>query len=203
MTQVAGSPMIARARWRAAEDRLYPTLLADPTAYQRGLAAIQAVVEELRRRDVDVAGLMAFETAPDEVLEVACPGGVAVPVDLLVAVACGMRDREITAAATARRREEAVQAARTAGADWAVLDGPADVAQLAGGRRVAVHLATGIVVEASIDEWAREDQFVVTVMPGESRSFDDREAWLSAIKEIEAATAAGGGAPRGATADPS
>nr|MBA3907133.1 hypothetical protein [Pseudonocardiales bacterium] len=43
------SPAVAqaRSRWRAAEDRLYPTLINDPSSYQRGLADVQAVVAEL------------------------------------------------------------------------------------------------------------------------------------------------------------
>lgn len=190
MTDVMGGLVIARARWRAAEDRLYPTLLADPSAYQRGIAAVQAVVGELRRRDATVADLVAFETEPDELLGAACSAGVTVPVDLLVAVACGIRDRELSADESNRRRSDVIDAARAAGAAWAVLEGPADAAELSddlGGHRVALHLASGAVVEAVIDLWAREDPYQLTEIPGDTRSFADRDAWLAELRRIESA----------------
>lgn len=88
---------LARVRWRAAEDRLYPALIADPSAYERALGAVQAVLRELRLRCADVADLVAVEEEPDEVIAAALPGGVPAPTDLLVGAACAMRDREITA----------------------------------------------------------------------------------------------------------
>src|SRR4051812_15659580 len=106
---------IARSRWRAAEDRLYPTLVADPSSYQRGIGAIQAVVAELRRRADDVQGLVAATADPDALVGAACPDGVSIPTDLLVAVACGMVDRQLSADQENRRREEAITAARGAG----------------------------------------------------------------------------------------
>jgi hypothetical protein len=87
--------MAARARWLAAEDRLYPTLVTDPTGYERALRQIHAVVEELRTRAADLPGLLAAEAASDDVLAAACPEGCAMPVDLLIQVACAMRSREI------------------------------------------------------------------------------------------------------------
>lgn len=177
---------IARVRWRSAEDRLFPALLGDPNAYQRGVAAVQAVVEELRRRDAGVAELLAVEVAPGELLAVACPSGAPISVDLLVGVACCMRDRELTALEQGRRREEAVRAAREAGAAWAVLDGPAELAELTAGKRVTVHLDSGTVVEAIVDEWARDGRFGLSVMHGEPRSFVDRDAWLAEAARVEA-----------------
>jgi hypothetical protein len=87
--------VLARVRWRSAEDRLYPTLIADPVAYERALGAVQAVLEELRLRCADAADLVAVEAAPDELIAAALPSGIPAPVDLLVGAACAMRDREI------------------------------------------------------------------------------------------------------------
>jgi hypothetical protein len=88
---------LARIRWRSAEDRLYPTLLADPFAYERALGAVQAVLRELRLRCADAADLVAVENQPAELIAVALPSGAPAPVDLLVGAACAMRDREIAA----------------------------------------------------------------------------------------------------------
>lgn len=173
----------ARARWRAAEDRLYPALLADPASYQRSLAAVQAVVTVLRTRTADVSDLVTSEAAPAELLAAACLAGPPAPADLLVAAACGMRDRELTAQQGARRHEDAVAVARAAGAAWAVLEGPPDVAELTEGRRVALHLASMIVVEAAVDPWSPDHLFAVTVTPGESYSFVDRAGWLAGVAD--------------------
>ena len=177
--------VLARARWRAAEDRLYPSLLNDPTAYQRGIAAVQAVLGELRRRGHDVSDLLELEERADELLATACPGGIPLPADLLVAVACGMRDRELSAERVARRRAAAVDAARSAGSAWAVLDGPEDPAEVTEGRWVAVHVDTGTVIEAAIDPWARGRPYGISVVPGEVGSFADRDAWQSEIARLQ------------------
>lgn len=187
---------VARMRWRAAEDRLYPALLADPGSYRRSMTAIQAVVAELRGRAVAAGGgveaLLAAEAAPFEVVAAACPDGVAAAPDLVVAVACGTVDRELAAATEQARRAALLDTARAEGRAWAVVDGPADVAELTEGRVVAVHVASGAVVQASIDPWARGEAFGLDVSDGESRAFGDRAAWLAAFgaakARIEAAT---------------
>lgn len=178
---------VARGRWRAAEDQLYPSLLADPTSYQRTMSAMQAVLAELRRRGGGTEGLLAAESSAAEVVAMACPDGAAVRAELLVAVACGTVDRELTAEHEQRRRSQAMDAARAAGAAWAVVDGPVDVEELAQGRMVTVHLASGTVVSATVDPWAREAAYGLDVLPdGVSRSFDDRSVWLDELRSVRA-----------------
>lgn len=82
-------------RWRGAEDHLYPTLISDPTGYQRALEQIHAVVAELRLRGDDLPALLTAEAAADEVLAAACPAGSALPADLVVRAACALRAREL------------------------------------------------------------------------------------------------------------
>ncbi|MEJ3655269.1 hypothetical protein WEH80_20070 [Actinomycetes bacterium KLBMP 9759] len=177
--------VVARARWRAAEDRLYPTLLTDAGAYRRGIAAVQAVLCELRRRGAGPDELVELEAAPNDLLAAACPQGVPIPVDLLVAVACGMRDRELAADASSRRREEALRVAMRDGAAWAVLEGPSDPAELSEGRRVVQHVDTGTVIEATVDPWARDEPYGLLVVPGGARTFTDRATWLAALHEAQ------------------
>jgi hypothetical protein len=178
---------VARARWRAAEDRLYPSLLTDPSAYQRCMTALQAVVAELRDRARDAAGLMAAEAGAERLVATACPDGVPIPAELLVAVACGTVDRELSAESERRRRLAAVDAARAAGHAWAVVDGPQDAAELTEGRMVAVHLGSGVVVQATVDPWARDEAFGLEVVPaGPQRSFTDRDEWLAELAATRA-----------------
>lgn len=174
-------------RWRAAEDRLYPGLLADPGSYQRSMTAMQAVVVELRRRGGGPAGLLAAEAVAPEVVAVAGADGAGLPPELLVAVACGTVDRELTAAREQARRGAVLDAARAAGLAWAVVDGPAAVEELTEGRWVAVHLASDTVVLATVDPWGREAAYGLDVSPdGTSRSFADRSAWLAEVASVRA-----------------
>jgi hypothetical protein len=90
-----GEADAARLRWRGAEDQLYPTLIADPSRYQKALEQVRAIVVELRRRADDLPALLAAEAAAGEVLAAACPGGSILPADLLVRAACAMRARAL------------------------------------------------------------------------------------------------------------
>lgn len=186
---------VARARWRAAEDRLYPSLLADPTSYQRSMSAMQAVVAELRRRAVDAPGLVEAESVAEELVATVCPAGTPVPAQLLVAVGCAMVDRELTAEREQRRRTDALDAARAAGEQWAVVDGPDRPEDLTEGRRVIVHLASGAVVQATVDPWAQDGAYGVDVTLGavgggsagvtpEEQSFAERGAWLAELDRV-------------------
>jgi hypothetical protein len=203
---LAPDPAVAaRARWRTAEDRLFPTLLTDPAGYQRGLDAVHAVLEGLRQHATGVADLLAAEARSADVVAAACPGNP-LPAELVVGVACAMRDRELRAQQETARRAEAVRATRAAGARWAVLDGPATAAELTGldgpgpgfgagaapmgglpvgGRRLALHLASGTLLEAGVDPWDRDAPFTVTCTPGETHVFTDRAGWLAGIADLE------------------
>lgn len=178
---------VARARWRAAEDRLYPTLIANPTSYQRALTQIQAVTDELRRRGDDVSVLLAAEAGTDEVLASACPDGVGLPADLLVGVACGIRAREIAARHERERVQRVIAEANAAGAEWAVLRGPADPAELTGGSTSALHLASGAVLTASVDPWSGDPPYQLELAPAGARPtlthFADRTEWLASYRQ--------------------
>jgi hypothetical protein len=176
----------ARARWRSAEDRLYPALIADPDTYKRALTDIQAVVAELRRRGEDEAVLLAADADPDALLGEVCPGHTALPADLLVGVACGARDRQLTAEADRRRVERVVADARAAGCPWAVVAGPEDPAELAEGDAVALHLPTGTVLTATVDIWSGGPPYRLRAAPPDGEpacsSFTDRADWLEAYR---------------------
>ena len=181
----------ARARWRAAEDRLYPTLIANPASYQRALTQIQAVTDELRRRGDDLSVLLAAEAGTDEVLASACPGGVGLPADLLVGVACGIRARELSARDERERVQRVIAEATGAGAEWAVLRGPADPAELTDGSAAALHLASGTVLTAFVDAWSGGPPYQLEVAPHAGRAalenFTDRAEWLAAYHRHRAA----------------
>jgi hypothetical protein len=180
----------ARARWRASEDRLYPMLVADPASYERALAYVRAVVGELRRRGDDVSVLLAAEAGAGEVLASACPEGVPLPADLLVGVACAIRDREISAAAERRRVDRAVAQAREAGRGWAVLRGPEQPGELTEGSASVLHVASGTVLTATVDPWSGGPRYRLQIAHPEgaatSHYFSDRAEWLAAHQRSRA-----------------
>jgi len=49
------------ARWRAAEDRIYPLVLVDPELYQSAVAVVGRVCEQLRARNLSRAELLALD----------------------------------------------------------------------------------------------------------------------------------------------
>jgi hypothetical protein len=194
-----------RARWRSAEDRLYPSLIADPVAYQRALTEIQLAVAELSRRGDEPGVLLAAEADPDALLAEVCPGGTGLPAGLIVAVACSARDRQLTAEAGRQRVERVVAEARAAGRPWAVLAGPEDPAELADGDAVALHLSSGTVLTATVDVWSGGPPYALRMALPDGEpvcsSFTDRAEWLEAYRRGRAglsgpsASPAGTGAP--------
>jgi hypothetical protein len=194
-----------RARWRAAEDRLYPTLIANPATYQRALTQIRAVVEELRRRGDDMSVLLAAEAGAHEVLASACPEGVGLPADLLLGVACGMRDRELATKREHTRVTQVVEDARSACAEWALLHGPASPAELTEGSTARLHLASGTVLTATVDPWSGDPPFGLRTTPANAaatyRTFTDRAEWLAEYERrgAELAAAPPGSARMGIT----
>lgn len=176
----------ARARWRSAEDQLFPALMANPQMYQRALAEIQALVAELRRRGDDRAVLLTADADPGALLTQVRPGGICIPGDLAVGVACGARDRQLTDQANRRRAEQSIADARAAGRPWAVLAGPEDPADLTEGDSVALHLPTGTVVTATVDMWSGGPPYGLRIAPPDGEPacswFRDRADWLDACR---------------------
>ncbi|GAA1840331.1 hypothetical protein GCM10009836_19580 [Pseudonocardia ailaonensis] len=187
----------ARARWRSAGESLFPTLVADPSTYAEAVEAIGAIAAALGRRRAGLAELAALLDDPEPLLaeeQLRVPPGV--PVPLLVAVACGMRERQLISEGVCRERAAAVARARAAGADWAVLQGPDRVEDLTGGEFggpagcLHLHLPSGTELRATIDVWSGEP-FRLDVLPSggtpTGRSFADRETWLEGCRAARAA----------------
>lgn len=56
---------LTMARWRAAEDRIYPLVMVDPHLYQQAVSVVAAICEAVRVRGLGRAELLALD--PDEV----------------------------------------------------------------------------------------------------------------------------------------
>lgn len=89
--------LLARVRWRGAEERIYPLALADATAYQEAVIRVGRVVAELRTRGSSESELLTCEGDAEllALAEVTTP----LPVSAadIVAAACALRSVELAA----------------------------------------------------------------------------------------------------------
>lgn len=180
----AAAEQAAQARWRAAEDRLYPVAMSDPDGYRRGLESVQALVGELRRTAGSFDDLLAAEADPQALLAVLPEDRPALPVDLLVGAACSARAREVLAEREGGRRAAVIATARAEGRSWAVLQGPERIEELYGGSTVTTHLATGRTLLAAVDPYAGAEPYLLQEYaadgaPGRERAFPDAAAWVA------------------------
>lgn len=175
----------AQARWRAAEDRLYPVAMSDPDGYRRGLEAVQALVGELRHTAGTIEDLVAVEADPRPLLSVLPADRPALlPDDLLVGAACSARAREVLAEQEGERRASVLAAARTEGRSWAVLQGPERIEDLYGGSTVTTHLATGRTLLAAVDPYAGAEPYLLQEFgpggaPARDRAFAGPTEWVA------------------------
>ncbi|MFD1935718.1 hypothetical protein ACFSKW_30030, partial [Nonomuraea mangrovi] len=129
-------------RLRAAEDRLFPLAMIDADRYQRALQMVGALARRLARAG-DYPALAAAEGEMRGWLD-----DVGVSLDgldpqLVIEAAMSQRFRELLTS----YREQAVDRARAAGQEWAVVEDPDDAAWRGGSARwVDVHVPTGTVM---------------------------------------------------------
>jgi hypothetical protein len=188
----------ARRQWRAAAESLFPALIGDPVTYAAAVEVIGDVADRLGRDDAQLTDLAAAMAAADQLvaeLDVRVPP--ALPVALLVGVACGMRERELIAQEVRRMRREAIEGARASGDRWAVLQGPERIEDLTGGFGggpagcTHLHLSSGTEVRATVDAYSPEP-YRIDVIPADgstpsSSSFRARAAWLAEFHDRRAA----------------
>ena len=95
-------------RWRVAEQRLYPTILADPSAYQRCVLAVRGLADELfvvaspesLVASWAAASATSFERAVEHLRSAGGPDDPATA-ELVAGAAFALREREIQAQASA------------------------------------------------------------------------------------------------------
>jgi hypothetical protein len=179
----------ARARWRAAEDRLFPVALVDPDGYRRLLSVVAALLQKLRASTTSFDHLLELDGHPAPLVAAACVAGAADRVALEAAFA--VRDRELMAAAERDRRTRAIAAARNAGATWVDLDGSWEAVCRTGTRHTEMHLASGRALVATVDPYSGEDPHRLEVVlldsdtgtpvevTAQDQRFADRAIWLA------------------------
>jgi hypothetical protein len=185
-----------REQWRAAAQSLFPTLVADPVSYARAVETIGVLAAELGRRGAGLEDLAQVMTDPDGfVAQVDQAPPAPVPLALLVGVACGMRERELIADEVRSGHRAAIERARAAGSEWAVLNGPEFIEDLTGGTTgvgscTHLHVPSGTELRATLDAWSPEPYRVDVIGPGgvspDGGSFTRREPWIERFRRCRA-----------------
>ncbi|MGA9311282.1 MAG: hypothetical protein WBV74_13035 [Pseudonocardiaceae bacterium] len=181
----------ARARWRAAEDRLFPVVLVDPDTYRRALYVVGLLLEELRANTTSLDQLLGLDVDPAPLLSALPAGSAGSENRLTLEAAFAVRDREITAAAKRGRRATAIALARSAGATWVDLEGSWEAVLATGVRHTEMHLPTARALVATIDPYSGDGphRLELVVLDGDTgtpvettdrdRAFADRAEWLA------------------------
>jgi len=96
---LGGIPAETMARFVAAESRLYPMALSDPSAYERATALVGLVADELRRSSADVPSVLERRAElVGRLPQLATDAGLLVgglPAEAVVDAASALRCREL------------------------------------------------------------------------------------------------------------
>lgn len=181
----------ARARWRAAEDRLFPVVLVDPDTYRQALYVVGLLLEQLRANTTSLDQLLGLDVDPAPLLSTLPAGSVRGGDRLTLEAAFAVRDRELTAAAKRGRRATAIALARSAGATWVDLEGSWEAVLSTGARHTEMHLPTARALVATVDPYSGDGphRLELVVLDGDTgtpvettdrdRAFADRAEWLA------------------------
>jgi hypothetical protein len=186
-----------------AEQQLYPTILADPSGYQRYVLAVRGLADELSVVASPEGLVEAYGTsAPRAAAHLRAVGGPEneAAAELVAGAAFALRERELAVAlAAAERRRRLADAARS-GAAWVVVQQVGDVAMAAYGnyRRLEMHLpdGTGLASYAETDVDTAAPVFVIEQValdpasgaalgePAHRWTFSDPGDWSAMVEQL-------------------
>jgi hypothetical protein len=196
-------------RWNVAERHLYPVVMARPDLYERYLALVRALADDLGEVSTPEALAAAYGEAVARAGQTAARTGILTQeLDLGVAAgaAFAVRYREIKAAVARDAVAARIQEATAKGARWVVLQEPSgeqapDPFAAAVSSRVELHIPSGVAIHSFVEldpetyqprygveaarldpgsgELARDEEMVAT-----PRTFDDPAAWEGAVSAL-------------------
>ena len=203
-------------RWNEAERHLYPMVLARPDLYERYLAVVRAMADDLGELTSAGALADAFGEAVPMAARTATRVGVptgGLDLEVAAGAAFALRYREVKVADARAAVATRVQEAAASGERWAVLQEPPggllpDPFAAAASSRVELHLPSGLAVHSfvELDPDTYEPRYGVEVarldpVGGElardeepvarPRTFDDRAAWERAVAALRRACETG------------
>lgn len=193
-------------RWRAAEQRLYPAVVSSPEGYDRYVALVRAVTDELgsvRSTEalvdvyvdgVDVAAAAARSHMSTEGLDL----------DLALGAAFCLRYRELVAETRREEVQRGVEEAVARGEEWVVIKEAPPWLQspFPPWRRLEMHLPEGNGLHTWVEESLGDEgvEYGVEVVPldprtgqwvsggsvTDRRTFSDYQVWQDAVEALKA-----------------
>jgi len=193
-------------RWRAAEQRLYPAVVSSPEGYDRYVALVRAVTDELgsvRSTEalvdvyvdgVDVAAAAARSHMSTEGLDL----------DLALGAAFCLRYRELVAETRREEVQRRVEEAVARGEEWVVIKEAPPWLQspFPPWRRLEMHLPEGNGLHTWVEESLGDEgvEYGVEVVPldprtgqwvsggsvTDRRTFSDYQVWQDAVEALKA-----------------
>jgi hypothetical protein len=209
------APVELVERWNLAERHLYPVVLARPDLYERYLALVRAMADDLGDLSTPEALAAAFGEAVAQAARTAARSGIptgGLDLEVAAGAAFALRYREVKAAAARGAVAARVQEATAKGERWVVLQEPPggqpDPFAGAVSSRVELHLPTGMAIHSFVEldpdtyrprygvEAARLDpvsgELARDEEPGAGpRTFDDPAAWERAVAALRRAAETG------------
>lgn len=172
-------------RWRAGEERLYPSLMwQEPERYERCVRLVRTVADELARYSTPEALVQAYGERSSIVASAVRRLGLVDPVDrdLVADAAFSLRYRELAERDRRADMQRRIERARDEAGGWVCLreTTPAGVSSLPGYERLEMDVETGaglyLFVEEDIDTgWPRYGVQVVPLDPQTGQVLADRE----------------------------
>ncbi len=183
------------ARFRAAEERLYPLAIFDVERYQRGTALCALLLEDLRATGSDLATVRERHPALLARLPaMAAQAGLSLhglDAHTLVDAAAAARCRELEHERARSAHAARIATARESGQEWLV-DQAAPAEVMAGFfRRVELHLATGTSLVSTMEAGTpgRPTRYTLAVVLASDledevrpETFTSRDAWQQALE---------------------
>ena len=206
------APVELVERWNLAERHLYPVVLTQPDLYERYLALVRAMADDLGDLSTPEALAAAFGEAVPRAARTAARRGIptgGLDLEVAAGAAFALRYREVKAAAARGAVVARVQEATAKGERWVVLQEPPgghapDPFAGAVSSRVELHVFIGVAIHFFVEldfdiyesrygveaarldpvsgELARDEQPVA-----EPRTFADPAAWEGAIAALRKA----------------
>lgn len=210
------APVELVERWNVAERHLYPVVLTQPDLYERYLALVRAMADDLGDLSTPEALAAAFGEAVPRAARTAARRGIptgGLDLEVAAGAAFALRYREVKAAAARGAVAARVQEATAKGERWVVLQEPPrgqapDPFASAVSSRVELHVPTGVAIHSFVEldpdtyqsrygveaarldpvsgELARDEEPVAT-----PRTFDDPAVWERAIAALRRACETG------------
>ena len=193
-------------RWRAAEQRLYPAVVSSPEGYDRYVALVRAVTDEL-------GSVRSTEALVDVYVDGVNPAAAAarshmstegLDLDLAVGAAFCLRYRELVAETRREEVQRRVEEAEARGEEWVVIKEAPPWLQspFPPWRRLEMHLPEGNGLHTWVEESLGDVgvEYGVEVVPldprtgqwvsggsvTDRRTFPDYHVWQDAVEALKA-----------------